>query len=391
MSLPRLWAVFSLVLVAVTHNLWFGSEYPAISLVALPWADSLALRWLSSLVLVAALLLVARASMRLQKSWLLVSAALWVSFLLDQHRMQPWAYQMAIYGLIFAAIPSDSARRTLIPLVASIYIYSALGKFDYQFAHTVGQDFLSAATKLFGGIPNHFDLPSRAKLAMLFPSFELLAGVGLLLKPTRKIAGVMVIAMHLGLISLLGPWSLDHSTGVLVWNFALMVQAYILFVKGERDTRREQSTVPTLVWALVFAVMIAPASERFGYWDHWTSWALYAPHTSRVEIEVHKSAIDQLDPELQQVAAEGEGGWRRLSIGRWSLDQRGVPVYPQGRYQLGLAMQIADQAGLKQEIRATLRGVADRWTGKRETTRMLGRDEIQRELARYWLTAVEPR
>ena len=97
-----------------------------------------------SVVLVLCLLPIVVAPKKFRALWWSVAACLLVSFLLDQHRLQPWAYQSAIYALVFAAIDPRRTRRYLIPLAASVYLYSAAGKFDFQFAHTVGQDFLDS-------------------------------------------------------------------------------------------------------------------------------------------------------------------------------------------------------------------------------------------------------
>ena len=47
-----------------------------------------------------------------------------------------------------------------------------------------------------------------------------------------------------------------------------------------------------------------------------------------------------------------DDGWRKLAIERWSLESRGVPIYPQARYQLALANEIAARMRLSDEIRA---------------------------------------
>ena len=95
--------------------------------------------------------------------------------------------------------------------------------------------------------------------------------------------------MHLSLIALLGPWGLDHSLGVLVWNALLIVQAWVLFVRPRVDSRDEtrqpsQATMPSqsrarginiasaLTYVVVAIAMVAPLFERSGYWDHWLSW-----------------------------------------------------------------------------------------------------------------------
>jgi hypothetical protein len=142
---------------------------------------------------------------------------------------------------------------------------------------------------------------------------------------------------------------------------------------------------------LVVIALAAPLFERSGYWDHWPSWSLYSPHTSRVEIELHRSALDRLEPALQAYADEDEDrdGWHGLDIERWSLDNRGVPIYPQARYQLLLAAEIASAYQLSDEIRARVRSVSDRRTGRREDRLLLNRREIVKELRSYWLVLIE--
>ncbi len=212
--------------------------------------------------------------------------------------------------------------------------------------------------------------------------------------------------MHLTLIAILGPWGRDHSNGVLIWNVLLIVQAYLLMLEpawlesGQHDLHDAEGSGPgdckpppsrvacLFVQGVILVALVAPLLERYGYWDHWTSWSLYSPHTSRVDIELHRSAIDSLDPELKAFveADSDEDGWQALDLGGWSLESRRVPIYPQARYQLAVAAEIASRYQLKDEIRAKLRGVSDRWTGRREEQQMLGRGEIQAGLNLFWLT-----
>ena len=138
---------------------------------------------------------------------------------------------------------------------------------------------------------------------------------------------------------------------------------------------------------IIVAAIAAPLLERRGYWDHWTSWSLYSPHTSHVDIELHQSAIDRLSPVLQTFLLDDtdHDGWQVLDLGSWSLATRRVPVYPQARYQLALAAELSHQYGLTDEIRARLLGVSDRWSGKREQLMMRNRNEIEAATEAFWL------
>ncbi len=409
---PRLWAAALLLLVAVSDRLWIPvTDFPRVPLV--PWGAALpdGSSWLAAVgIVLPAVVIVASRNPR-KGMWWVIAFSLFAAFLLDQHRLQPWAYQSAIYALLFAALPWHQGRRWLIVTAASVYLYSAAGKLDYQFAHTMGQEFLGAIAAPLGGLPENMSQNVRAVIALLLPAVELLIGVGWLFPITRRIAGWGAIAMHLGLIGILGPWGLDHSPGVLVWNAALIAQAWLLAVgglrgdgaervgvetvgaetvgaRGDDPARRAGRTLGAVVARLaVIAAVLLPLGERWGFWDHWLSWALYSPHNSRVEIEIHSSVIEQLPSSARNSVEPDQDGdhWHNLALDEWSLRTLRVPVYPQARYQLALAAAVAEQAGIEREIRAAVQGISDRRTGRRETTRWLGRSELQQGLRPYWL------
>ena len=419
---PRIWGAFLLILILATYPLWFLPPDAKASLSVPLIAHGLALPdfllILPSLILLIGLITAVAARRCYRMGWAVVAASLFVSFLLDQHRLQPWAYQSCIYALIFATMTASSGRKWLIPLAASVYIYSAAGKFDYQFANTVGQDLMSVVTRPASGLLENLDAATTARIALLLPGVELVAGLGLLLPATRRASAGVLILMHLSLLAILGPWGLNHSRGVLLWNLMLIAQAYLLMwckpnlndrsanepdvekvpistVQGCNGTMDKKRTVTLwLVRTVVVVTILSPLFERSGYWDHWTSWSLYSPHTSRAEIELHRSVIGDSDSQLTRFLEEDKDGdgWHRLSLESWSLSDRFVPVYPQSRYQLALAHQLCLANEYETEIRVKMRGVADRWTGQRSEIRLIGRQQIAQACNDFWLnTVIAPR
>lgn len=386
--LSRVWAGLLLVLLAATWRLWVGdSVYPIVPMVRLaePWQRGLSLTSLALVVIGChgVMLLPNRG----RRMWLLVSAGLVASFVFDQHRLQPWVYQASIYGLVFALLDNCNARRWLAWLSASVYVYSAIGKFDFQFVHTVGQDFLRPALSLIG-LDNHLDESLKVKLAFALPGLELVGGLGVLFHRTRRVAGCILIAMHVGLFVMLSPLGFHHSYGVLLWNVLLGFAAWELFVRqpismtaSPPNPRRLPTRLVTLVASFV---ILAPLAERSGYWDHWPSWALYSPHNSRVKLQVHSSEIESLPIELTRDLPATQG-WVDIDLEAWSLESRGVPIYPQARYQLALASELAKEYELDDAVRCVVQSVSNRWTGQREETMALGSDEIQTLLQAYWL------
>ncbi len=61
------------------------------------------------------------------------------------------------------------------------------------------------------------------------PAFEMAVSLLLIFRKTRRIGLVGAVAIHAALLAILGPWGLDHSTIVLVWNGALILEDLLLF------------------------------------------------------------------------------------------------------------------------------------------------------------------
>jgi hypothetical protein len=393
----RIWAFGIGVLLTVTFPLWIHSwrtmpDFPRINWVVLPQSPGLVagIEYSALIVLVVALGAIV-CSGRRRWIWWPVAVALGILILMDQHRLQPWAYQTLLYASVLGALPWREGRRWIIAIAISIYFFSAAGKLDYQFAHTVGSQMVQALAVPIGGLGDQW----AAKLALALPISELAIAAMLVCPRTRRIGGGCAIAMHVTLIGLLGPWSLGHSPGVLAWNALLATQSWVLFVRKPLSIKavgrsREPSFATFLKWPVRVAVLLAllaPLTERFGYWDHWTSWALYSPHNSRVEIQIHGSGLENLPMQIQGFVAKDvdQGRWGNLDFQQWSLRQRRVPIYPQARYQLALALQLARRHGLEQSIRVKTKGVSDRWSGQRKEKFLIGRSELDREMKNFWL------
>jgi hypothetical protein len=191
----------------------------------------------------------------------------------------------------------------------------------------------------------------------------------------------------------------------LFWNALLLAQAWYLFVHADAraadyDQLMHRRSDPQPVrastrWGPSFARLavafacLAPLGERSGYWDHWPSWALYSPHASRAEIEIHQTATPRIDASIRKRLdpPSATGPWCRLQLGRWSIETLGVPIYPQARYQLAVARRLGERYELADAIRVTERGPSDRWTGRRTESRWIGTKEVAQALERYWLVS----
>ncbi len=396
----RLTVVFAAGLITLTWKLWSPpASFPQIPLFSFlinapGWID-----WLAILIGLAALIMmsisVQAGMVRSLVCWLFVGSLL-VLMALNQHRGQPWAYQFAVIAIVLSLGTDGHSLSLLRAFVISIYIYSAIGKFDYQFLHTVGQQFLSVLTGFLSIDEQNWPAALRIYSAASFPAFELAIGIGLVFRRTRRLAAIGAVVMHTALILILGPWGLNHQWGVIAWNFYFALQAIVLFGRSrEPGTQSDANLLQekpnsslrnTLASFCVAGAIVLPLGERRGLVDHWFGWALYAPHSSRVVVEIAASAIDRLPPDVRPFAGTPSEGelWIEIPISDWSLTAVAAPIYPQARFQLGVAEHLAEKLS-PYEIRVSIQTSASRWTGARRQTQVYGLAEIQRSAQVYWL------
>jgi hypothetical protein len=412
---------FALILGAVTHPLWISwnhQSFPKIPFFGIltrlsSWWDNAILAGLVfGLVTMAAAAVGARSfklagqpdlqsespmsgwlgAQSLQRIGLLVALICGTALIaLNQHRLQAWFYQLLLFLVAWNLQDSHSRLRWLQWLVISIYAFSALGKLDFEFLNTVGQDFVAALASPLGIDINYWSRADRLFVAGVMPVVELSLAVGLLRIRTRRAAGYAAAVFHLGLVWILG-YQLQHSWGVVVWNLQFSIQAIVLFALPMTQWTQGHSVYSKQVVtkAILLLAIVMPVAERLEYWDHWPSWALYAPHTSRAKVWIAPAAIKRLPNEVRALArvSASESPWgMEIPLDQWSLTALKVPIYPQARFQLGVARYLAEQIDSQHGIRVELWSPASRWDGYRSIQRLDGKQQIDRAAGNFWLSS----
>lgn len=371
--LRRWWAVAGLVLFGATWKLWTPqTEFPQVPLFG--WAGSLPLfvDWLAFGVLLGTLGAAACQSDS-QRCWLAIAVSLGVLMLLDQHRLQPWAWQLLLMAIWWSStsmgqvdnLPAKSNAGKVgnlphVVLTISIYFWSAISKLDADFVSSHGQTLIETLFRSVG--INAVNWPASVKLwlAVFLPVGELLVAVGLCRSRTRRAALIAATALHVGLILALGPLGLDHRSGVLLWNVAFIGHDWLLFGsrgcgpvsltrsanEGERfanlPTERPGKRTPSLtlrVGLLVFVCMW-PLTERWSLCDRWLAWSVYAARSERVSVTLTDEGLLRLPESARRCVTDGE-----LPLDRWSLAALDVPTYPQLRFQFGVVNWLRRRCG----------------------------------------------
>ena len=397
----RVWACFGLALFATTWKLWTPQNlYPQVPVFEVLVNAPVMVDWLALGLIFCSLALLAFQPRldNVRSRWLITvfAVSLCVSFLLDQHRLQPWAWHWFVFATIFTLASFRDAMFWLRWIVISVYVYSAISKLDYQFTHSVGLEMLHAMADLIAvSLVNHSP-ESLSRFVLLLPLVELLTGIGLVFAATRIACGWLAVLLHVGLLLILGPWGLNHQSPVLIWNAFFIFQTYWLFIRrastesSNQTGCSNQSKLTRVAAVVALLVILFPATCSFGGCDHWLAWELYAPRSSRVTVELPGAAIDQLPCSAAKYTKNSQWmpGVVELDLARWSLGELGVPVYPNARFQLGVARAVSDQLDDERFLRVQVKSRSNRRTGHRSSQQVRGTIEMKEQSSEFWLNTV---
>ena len=407
--LTQLLAIGQLALIGATWNLWTPqTDFPQVPLLFMDLDDQpRILDWgMLSLLLASLITMLLIRHPRISRIASLICALSTLGLVaIDQHRLQPWAWQLVLVAFVLGLADGQVATLAWRWLIISIYAWSAWSKIDIGFFHGHGRflidGFLQAVpiAKRTEFWPESF----RTGITAAIPLFELLVAVGLAWPRTRKVSVLGAACMHLFLLLALGPWGPGHQPGVLIWNLFFLVQNWCLF----RPPSQTSSQTPTetisvaqipqltrpnrLAFLIVCAAVIWPAFESAGYCDHWPAWAVYAARPERVSLSIHATELAKIPPALNPylVREPRPDDWQPFRLDRWSLATVQAPLYPQDRFQVGVALGLARRFDLNQ-IQLIIEGPANRWTGQRTIQRYSGLESINR-LAGTFRCRAQPR
>ena len=386
-SLLRIWAVTTIALMVLSWKLWIpaGTDYPRVPLLNFDQSLLEILQYIASATLVLGLITTTIMPRRIKTTVTMIACGFAISFLCNQHGLQPWAWQAFIIATLLRCLPLPDAKKWIAWLMISIYLYSAIGKFDYQFVNSLGREFLGVICKWFGLNWNGNDLVAPW-LVLAFPLGEFLIGIGLIFQRTRRLAAFLAIALHLLLIAILSPIGLRHRWPVLIWNgLSIALVCWLFLATGPKRTKilqrlpgKNQTMIShKLGVAFALLVLLGPLLRPIQLWDHWLAWGLYSPSNSRVELFLPDSTraklrAQQLETYLMDdhVFGRNRTGIPKFALDKFTLDELGVPIYPQASFQKTVATEFLRQHGLLDDCRLDELGPSNPRTGDRTRTQV---------------------
>ncbi len=430
-QLLRLLAISALLLCGLTWTLWGGQTvFPQVPFA--DWLTSAPLWWDTILRLVMCGALLATAGLpagtrAARRSVLIAAAAMSALILLDQHRLQPWAWQFLILAVLIGTATADRALVMARLFVVSIYAWSAWSKIDVGFTAEHGRYLLDGLLAPLGRSTRWWSAESVQYAAMLMPGGELLTALLLAVPQVRRAGIALSIVMHSALLVALGPWGHQHEPAVLVWNGYFILQNLLLFgvripssaevanpehaasplppiepepqppasdTVAPADVRPHVGQSPALAHIgplIAWGAILLPLLEPWGLFDKWPSWSVYSARTPHMVLFVNREAEHRFPPEWQsalQPAGPQMPGMLRFRYERVSLEQLGAPVYPEIRYVCGVTLAVATRHQLGDGVTLIVEVPASRWTRQTRHSSFHGVKAIRRECSRFFLNAL---
>lgn len=384
-NLTRLLSVGVLALVSVTWKLWTPqTSFPQVPLLRVVrdcpgWVDWICLSML--LAASAILLIVGRRGRASRLACAVIATVLAGFFVLNQHRLQPWAWQFFLLSALLALADDVTTRRGWMWLTISIYFWSAISKFDFTFFHEQGPVLIEALKHAVGihQAPTRWTTSFDVWAATTLALGELSVAILLIPCRTRRFGVWLALVMHGALLVALGPLGLKHSLGVLVWNLFFAVQTWLLFqpqtfskVQCEAGSPPARPTGSVnrlrngLATGLILVAVILPVLEPVGGCDTWLAWAVYSARAGQSEIlcetdEPVPTTRVEFDSVVRTI--DGQGAvFSRARIAAWSLSELGVPVYPQYRFHVAVGRYLQQELPLQQLVVTNQK--YSRWNGR---------------------------
>lgn len=400
--------LFTLLLVWSTLPLW--SSPPTLSAPQIPWHDSLLnvpfsvdLILLGGLITSSLCLVFIGAfpkftEVRKPFGFLYLICLLGL-VALDQHRLQPWVIQFLLLGGLMSLANGTDLVRGWKWIIISIYVWSAVSKFDYGFLTVQGPMFLEGLLNPFGIQLNVIPEHQIFWLCLLFPVGELLAAVLLSRKQLCRFGLPFSVLIHLVLIWILGV-GLRHESAVIIWNLFFIAQNITIFREEALNAKRlansdpgdayQFNTSPQLIPAIYRVVTVSyPALVLVGLCDHWPAWEVYCSRPEQVRVLIHEDATallpESFKPHLGTPAPLSDQ--IPLSLDGWSFRERHCPVYPQARYRLALLAAVLTDVVPDESVSVQIGNSPNRFNGKRTTHTLNSLSEVHEELGKYLINS----
>jgi hypothetical protein len=323
------------VSILLSHNLWAGDRwFPKTTFMDDYFGVPAPYDYIHLIILIS-LLIFSFISQKKAPNIFLVLFCLYLCFD-DQNRLQPWFYNyiLILFILLFYKYRVDESNNyttvfiSLQLLVALIYFFSGIQKMNASFVPDTFEWMVSSFDKVL----SERQLNLVTKFGNGVPYFELIIGVGLLIKPLRYIIIPLVIIMHIFILMTLGPMGKDYNIVIWPWNIIMIILVLLLFanVKQERFFDISFLFKGLSFYIVITLMLIFPIFSLKNQYDSYLSSSLYSSNLNDCQLILSNKAYKQLPYYIRRFVVKKDDN-NILYIKKWAAEELNVPCVPEYR------------------------------------------------------------
>ncbi len=236
----------------------------------------------------------------------------------DVHRITPY---MMVFFALFACFTFLKHDRhifytALIFTLSGIYIFSGLHKFNTGFVTDIAPRFY------FHSLPLSYDI----KIGYTMAATEVLLGMLLLFKSTRRIATVILIFMHAIILWKLSPWKYVWNYIVIPWN-SIMIFSLVYLFKQSVVSRFKIGSGRSVLIALAVVIWVIPCVSQFLPLSENISLKLYSGQSIPGYI-----SFTSKEAYFESMNRSKDDQFMIISLQQFSMEERGIAFNPEVTY-----------------------------------------------------------
>ncbi len=289
--------------------------------------------------------------------WIFATAILLMLLLTlqDQMRWQPWVYQYLLMLVPFAfgftqTKKDPNTSQAILGLnqlvVVAVYLWGGIHKCHSGFLSVFQNNLVKPITD---SLESTFLISLVNGFGFLIPPIEILIALGLLLKPTRKVAIAGAIGTHIIILLLIGPTK-GYLSNIVVWpwNIVMCGMVWILFHRSPSKVTFAFLRSPQLRSigiGLCVLLFLCPLLFYAGKWDRYLSFNLYSGRQKQILVKIEAISLENTPPEWRPyiVDTNAVDGHKILSISKWTTGELKVPLISEWRILRRLSQHICTQ------------------------------------------------
>lgn len=276
--------------------------------------------------------------------WLFLTFCWLTLVILDQLWIQGLAFYGTIYVLlVFNERDLNSLKgnqvllATLVGINAAFYFWTGIAKLNFGFLYSLMPWLVSPFVQIESRL-----VSSILGLGISFS--EILAGILLLFPRTRRGVANTLIAFHLFVFVIFGPFGLNYHMAILPLSFVQIL--ILLVIRSTSYIGFWDALSPKTYWGggVRMLYFFFPLLSTVGLWDDLLSFRLYSNSVLISHIYVTKEDTWQQGAVFASMRNRG-----KVSIPQWSIKQTGY-VYLNRNYYRGVFQSVCSRSSNPQRL-----------------------------------------